>query len=718
MNRLPESVERTIETGNIPSPPEVLLRLMRTVDDDQATVSDLAEIVGQDPGLACRILSVANSPALRAGKELKTLENCLIALGTRLVRSLATCLSIQRLFDKETKLSAAEIADFWTHSLLVGELARGIAEQADFPNPDDAYLSGLLHDVGELILLQAIGNPYRRYLANVSANPQLVSEEVQLFGTTHSDVGSWLLDHWKLDSVLADGVAFHHTSADLISGATTLPQIIWLAQALTSLPDESPVLGQAINGASFKINKATLFAVRERALERTRQIAEAMGLEVSADFPKRSVQQQETPVLPAVMPTPAEDDLSIMVGGMALLQPLQQDLFSLGSDKEVLLALRESARILFELPKVAILLTNEAGDALTGEKVGAQPELFRQLSIPLQSSRSLISAAVMSRQVRTSFETSQPLPLLDLQVARALSAEGVLCIPMLARQRSIGVMVCGLTAKQYARLQRRIPWLANFGKIAAISLDAVMAAEQQRQRVEAELTQQFNQHARQIVHEAGNPLGIIKSYLKILERKLPEEGVRQELGVLTEEIDRVANIVGHMTNALRAGGSSKSVDLVSLLRDLQLLYAETLFVAKGIRVETQLPDVEISVQVNRDNLKQIILNLCKNASEALVAGKTVKITLTDNLIQDGIAYVQLRIDDNGPGITEDKIQALYRPKSIADSRGRGIGLSVIGSLARQEKIRITCRSQLGAGTSIALLIPKVDCPESSLEPDA
>lgn len=718
MNRLPESVERTIETGNIPSPPEVLLRLMRTVDDDQATVSDLAEIVGQDPGLACRILSVANSPALRTGKELKTLENCLIALGTRLVRSLATCLSIQRLFEKDTKFSASEIADFWTHSLLVGELARGIAEQADFPNPDDAYLSGLLHDVGELILLQAIGNPYRRYLANVSANPQLVSEEVQLFGTTHSDVGSWLLDHWKLDSVLADGVAFHHTSADLISGATTLPQIIWLAQALTSLPDESPVLGQAINGASFKINKATLFAVRERALERTRQIAEAMGLEVSADFPKRSVQQQEAPVLPGVMPTPAEDDLSIMVGGMALLQPLQQDLFSLGSDKEVLLALRESARILFELPKVAILLTNEAGDALTGEKVGAQPELFRQLSIPLQSSRSLISAAVMTRQVRTSFESSQPLPLLDLQVARALSAEGVLCIPMLARQRSIGVMVCGLTAKQYARLQRRIPWLANFGKIAAISLDAVMAAEQQRQRVEAELTQQFNQHARQIVHEAGNPLGIIKSYLKILERKLPEEGVRQELGVLTEEIDRVANIVGHMTNALRAGGSSKSVDLVSLLRDLQLLYADTLFVAKGIRVETQLPDVEISVQVNRDNLKQIILNLCKNASEALAAGKTVKITLTDNLIQDGIAYVQLRIDDNGPGIPEDKIQALYRPKSIADSRGRGIGLSVIGSLARQEKIRITCRSQLGAGTSIALLIPKVDCPESSLEPDA
>ena len=80
-----------------------------------------------------------------------------------------------------------------------------------------------------------------------------------------------------------------------------------------------------------------------------------------------------------------------------------------------------------------------------------------------------------------------------------------------------------------------------------------MAAEHQRQQVQEELTQQFVRHAHQIVHEAGNPLGIIKSYLKILERKLPEDGVRQELSVLTEEIDRVANIVGHMTNALKGG---------------------------------------------------------------------------------------------------------------------------------------------------------------------
>lgn len=716
MHRLPEAVQASVEAGKILSPPEVLLRLMRTVDDEQATVTDLAGIVGQDPGLASRILCVANSPALRRGKELKTLETCLVALGTRLVRSLATCLSIQRLFDKDSRLSQAEVADFWGHSLLVGEMARGIAELTDFPLPEDAYLSGLLHDIGELIMLQAIGDPYRRYLASALANPQFIAEEVRLFGTTHAEVGAWLIDYWGLDSVLADGVAFHHTPAAQIVDATALPQIVWLAQALAALQDDSPELGQTINRACFKVTKATLVATRERAIERTRQIAEAMGISIDSAFPKRSAQPMSAvPVAPEIPSSPAEDDLSVMVGGMALLQPLQQDLFNLGSDKEVLLALRESARILFDLPKVAILLANEQGEALTGEKVGAQPELFRQLSIPLQASRSLAAAAVIGRQVRTSFDNPQALPILDLQLARALSAEGLLCIPMLARQRTIGVMVCGLSAKQYARLQRRIPWLANFGKIAAISLDAVMAAEHQRQQVEAELTQQFARHARQIVHEAGNPLGIIKSYLKILERKLPEDGVRQELGVLTEEIDRVANIVGHMTNALKGSSTSKTSDLVSLLDDLLLLYADTLFKVKDIRVETQLPMADIPVQVNRDNLKQIVLNLWKNASEALSAGKFVKIALTDNIIHDGDSYVQLRIDDNGPGIPEEKIQCLYHAKPLPETGQRGIGLSVVGRLAKQEGILITCRSQPGVGTSIALLIPRAGSPANGAE---
>src|SRR5574343_1583860 len=164
MHRLPEAIRESVEAAKIPSPPEVLVQLMRTVEDENSTIGDLAQIVQQDPGRASRILAVANSPALRRGQELKSLESCLIAIGTKLVRALVTCLSIQSLFDRKSRLSAHEVADFWTHSLLVADLARELAVQSQSAAPDDAYLSGLLHDIGELILLQALGEPYHRFL--------------------------------------------------------------------------------------------------------------------------------------------------------------------------------------------------------------------------------------------------------------------------------------------------------------------------------------------------------------------------------------------------------------------------------------------------------------------------------------------------------------------------------------------------------------------------
>ena len=713
MHRLPDVVREFVATGRIPSPPEVLLHLMRAMEDEASSIADLAQIVSQDPGLTSRILSVANSPALRRTKELTTIEDCLTSLGIRLVRALVTCLSIQRLFDKDNQLSSAEVADFWCHSLLVGELARAIAEQAGLKNPDDAYLSGLLHDIGELILLRAIGDPYRQFLANVSANPSLAAQEAQLFGTTHGDVAAWLIAHWGLNSVLGDGIAFHHARASEIGTATALPQVVWLAQALTALEEESAEYGPLIDCTALSIDQAALAATRARAVERTRQIAEAMGIAVATEFPQRAIQQVPATSAPVMALSPADSELSVMVGGMALLQPLQQDLLQLGNVKEVLLALRESARILFELPSMAILLVDASGAVLTGDGVDDQPSLFRQLSIPLAPAGCLAAAAVADRQVSASFVSTQPLALLDRQLVRALSAEGLLCIPMVARQRTVGVILCGLSSLQYAGLQRRIPWLSHFGKIAALSLDVVLVAEQQRQLAEEERNQQFTRHARQIVHEAGNPLGIIKSYLKILERKLPEDGVRQELGILTEEIDRVAAIVGKMADDQVQHAASQSIDLAGVLSDFLALYADPLFKQKGIRVEKQVPTVEILASVGRDSFKQIVLNLWKNASEALGAGELVKIALIDGVVHGGTHYAQLRIDDTGPGISEEKIRTLYEPAAVSSTQTRGLGLSLVGRLAKQEGILITCRSQPGTGTCIELLVPKF-IPESAL----
>lgn len=716
MRPLPEPIALAIESGRIPSPPQLLLRLMRMVDDDRATMTELAGVVEQDPGLSARVLTAANSPALRRGSELTSLENCLIALGTRLVRSIATCLSIQSLFDRRSGISSTDLSSFWAHSLMVAELARSLASSARYPRPDEAYLAGLLHDVGELILLTALGEEYAETLAGNTDETRLQAEETARFGVHHGEIGTWLTDKWQLDSSFADGILFHHASADEIVTAGPLPQLVWLAHALTAEDGIAPGLPALAANLLDPATADSLAALREQAERRTLLIAEALGLRVPEKLSNIQVWAKLQAAQHRIPDTEdAESEIAAMIGGMALLQPLQQDLFGLESDAEILLSLRESARILFDLNKLAFLLCTAPDGRLSGNSIGNQPAIFRQVDIPLDEQRSLTVAAALHKAVRSSFDTASTRPnsLIDVQFARAFGCEGLLAIPMIARNRTMGVMVCGLSAGQYGRLSRRLPWLLNFGRIAAISLEALQEAKDYRLQAESDASSRFTRQARRIIHEAGNPLGIIKSYLKILDRKLPEEtGVRQELEILTEEIDRVASIVGRMSEIPGEPTTGGAINLVDLMNELLLLYSEALFQARGIKLETQLPNEAQLVVCERDSLKQMLINLWKNASEALVSGQQIRISLTDHVVHNGKAYIQLRMDDNGPGMSDETMRSIHHPPPNLGSAKRGMGLSIVGQLASRQGIPVTCRSQAGRGTSIALLLPKFDTPHS------
>lgn len=712
---LPEPIIHAIEAGRVPSPPQVLLRLLHMVDDDRTTIPELSALVGQDPGLTSRLLTVANSPALRRGSQLTSLDNCLVALGTRLVRSLATCLSIQKLFDRQSNIPAANLSAFWGHSLLVAEVARSVAVAARSSHPDEAYLAALLHDVGELILLAALGDPYARLLADATDETGLQAREMAEFGVHHGEIATWLTERWELDSSFADGILFHHARPEEIITAGELPQLVWLAHALATAEDAA-ALAPALPAEILALTGSTdLVALREQAEARTRMLGEAIGLRFPEPITKSMVWQD----LPAAADNPhsdaAEHELSAMIGGMALMQPLQQDLFALENEAELLLSLRESARILFDLNRIAFLFLDADGKKLSGEGIGAQPAIFRQVSLPLDTEKSLVAISARRQEIHASVGAPAS-GLIDAQFARAFGTEGILSLPMISRGRSLGVMVCGLSNAHHARLARRLPWLLNFGRIAAVSLETLREARSLRDAAETAANDRFHRQARRVIHEARNPLGIIKSYLKILDQKLPADtGVRQELEILTEEIDRVASIVGRMSEIPKGETGESGIVTGDLLRELLMLYGDALFQDKSIRVESSIPASSPRIPCDRDSLKQILLNLWKNAAEALSAGQVMKITLTDHVVHNGQAFVQIRMDDNGPGMSDEAMRAIYKPRESVGSSPRGMGLSIVGELARRQGIAISCHSLPGKGTSIALLLPKQDRGE--VEPD-
>jgi HD-like signal output (HDOD) protein/signal transduction histidine kinase len=713
LHELPEPLARAIESAAVPALPQALLRLLQLADDDTTSIAEMARIVEQDPGLCARIIAAANSPGLRRGQALASIDHCLTSLGTRLIRSIATCLSLQGMFERRHETTHVDLSAFWRHSIATAEAARELAAETGYPRPGEAYLAGLLHDVGELLLLTALGGTYAQVLAAAADESALEAIERERLGTHHGEVGSWLVDRWDLDLALGDAILFHHVDAEAIATAWTLPQVVWLAHRLSASPQADAATASLATRLFGDSLAERLPAIATRARLRTDRLAEALNLgrgETSGEAGAGTAR-----ALPIVRVNAtsfsegdAEGEIESAMRDLAMMQPLQRDLFGVESEFELLRSLRESARILFDLGRMTFFLRNPDDDRLSAAHFGEQPALLRYASIRVDAPRCLVAAAAASQRIASSYDADYPQPpaLIDLQFARVLDSEGLLCVPMNGRARNVGVMVFGLSRAQHQRLQKRLPRLLGFGRVAALSLEAWHEAIRYRRQAAAEASAQFEQQARRLVHEAGNPLGIIRSYLKILDGKLPQDAsIREEIGVLREEIDRVSSIVRRLKEIPATPADAAGLDAVAVIRELLAFYDEALFKAHGVSVEFSATEPVERVQCSRDSLKQILLNLWKNAAEAMPGGGRILIGVEGGIVQDGRRHVAVTIADDGPGMPPEILARLTGESAQTPAGERGMGLSIVAALTRQAGAILNCRTRRGSGTTFTLLLP-------------
>jgi nitrogen-specific signal transduction histidine kinase len=158
-----------------------------------------------------------------------------------------------------------------------------------------------------------------------------------------------------------------------------------------------------------------------------------------------------------------------------------------------------------------------------------------------------------------------------------------------------------------------------FCREAALALRVEQLREQQFRKIQSERAGASIAVARKVVHEVNNPLGIVKNYLKILGIKLKDQAIGQdEIRILNEEIDRITHILGRLTAVSRETSRKLTlVDINALLRDLVKLTAESLMRENKIAVHADLDPTLPKLLSETGGLKQIFLNLMKNATEAM-----------------------------------------------------------------------------------------------------
>src|SRR3954469_20453082 len=196
--------------------PEVTSKIIATVEDPKSTAGTLHKIVSHDPALVTRIMKVVNSAFYGLPGQIGSIERAIVLLGLNAIKNIAVAASLGQLFRGAKLCEGFTAKDLWTHCIAVGVTARELAKQMKLPVADEAFLAGMIHDVGILISLQSFPEQLQKVCARAAAEEKPFCEiEREVIGVDHQELGAGLAEVWKFPRACQLVAGHHHKPGDL-----------------------------------------------------------------------------------------------------------------------------------------------------------------------------------------------------------------------------------------------------------------------------------------------------------------------------------------------------------------------------------------------------------------------------------------------------------------------------------------------------------------------
>ncbi|RIX46163.1 MAG: HDOD domain-containing protein [Rhodocyclales bacterium GT-UBC] len=213
----------------LPSLPSVVSELLASFGNDDIDVGRIAQQIAHDQGLTARVLRVANSSFYGLQSRVGTINEAVVVLGFRAVRSMVLAVGMSGALRLD-QCQGFDGQAYLRHCVAVGLAARAIAPFAGH-NPELAFTAGILHDIGELVLASSFPEQYAAVLAyRAQHDCFMVVAERDILGLDHAEVGGLLADTWHFPSSLRDAVALHHQPASAPAGS--LADLIHVADGI------------------------------------------------------------------------------------------------------------------------------------------------------------------------------------------------------------------------------------------------------------------------------------------------------------------------------------------------------------------------------------------------------------------------------------------------------------------------------------------------------
>jgi HD-like signal output (HDOD) protein/signal transduction histidine kinase len=691
-----------LDVTTLPTLPQTLVDLIDACNRKDVNIHDLGTKVARDVFVSTRVLQLVNSAFIGARSTFSNIVQAVIYLGVDTTRNLAISVAVHETFNSLDTFKIINLPAFWHHSLLTAVLARSLAQVSGTADPSEAYLTGLLHDIGILLLLNGFPEQYRKILQE-KGNADLESQERANLGITHSEAAALLIRCWHLQPEIAEAVSCHHCTQERILEESSLAKILYCANQLSRCPLPDITAAADIVRDILKIGQGPLLACTEDSLNTAHEIAAHMGVKISRD----SVSGDDGPLA-----MQAKERLVDRVITFSRINGFLDNLVKAEGLDRVFQVIEESLHILFNNDSCLFLLPDDTTGELVVQGSSENPLLDKAKDLWTCGGDTWGMLSSCLEQLIlidsfTFFEENEAAKA-DQVLLAIFQTDGFVAVPLVIAGHRPGCMIIGVTRSGVADLHENT--LLLLAGHAGMRLRLEKTYRKHAEEIAAARVGAVTDVARSIAHEIGNPIAVLHNYITVLGMKLkgrPE--LMADLKVIDREIGRIGEISGQLQDLSghAVDPPKEPVDLKVLISDVLTFFRQSLVHKQGIDLYLSLQDGLPSVSSNGTKVRQILGNLIKNAIEAIEHEGIIRVTAETVSAPVGMRQeVRISVEDNGAGVLLPNIEDVFHAGITTKKGGHaGLGLAIVRKLATELGGTITCMKKEHSGMIFTLILP-------------
>ncbi|MCK4377713.1 MAG: HDOD domain-containing protein, partial [Deltaproteobacteria bacterium] len=688
------------------------------------------------------------------------LSHAISLLGRKTIRNLVLSISIYNTFTPEGKKHEKQLAAFWQHSLACATTAETVAQITGYPQTEEAFIGGLLHDIGKLIAFIRFPEEFGLFLNQLqqqnksggSDTPPLELED-KILGISHHQLGKWTAERWNFPENIINAVWLHHQPITSFTKKTDrLPAIIRFADAFCNihhlgsnyfinreidLPCHSNHMqSYDLLKKFFKIDDDDITDILSLTIDRLDEFAETLDLSDDQRYFDAIKHANRELGRMNVAHEQALNELQMKKRVLKGIYHLDRKISQHHTPAELARIIIQTTIDTYKSDLALCFLKTDDEQLPVGlgyaNKTFFNPQDW--LSHDNQQREKTVKVPPQQRKALDSIEKillSPDIFLTSEKITPLLPRSSLLAVPLTyhagKNKGIIGQLIldCRKMIPYGGGRESLLQGLHIFAAAIANNVHKVMLFDNLNQQSEelADLQRQTEQMQEQLylsqrlatvgrlaagaAHEINNPLAVISANIQVLLRKANDAGNRKkestQYQTILQQTSKISKIITDLVTYAHPAKPHMQAANIQQIVTQSLAAVDHRAAFKKIKLKNELPKDLPRLNVDTMQIGQVLINLLINAEQAMPDGGTI--TITGKKEGD---HVLLQVADTGQGIPPEQQTVIFDPffTTREAGQGTGLGLAICHSLMEQNNGKIGVKSLVGSGTTFSLFLPK------------